>query len=237
VTYDADADWGVTVRPKGEQYLQLPTDETTRAPRILWGNDSPEGVISGKVGDVYMQRTARTASAAQYARPDADDLVSRWGVAPLFSKINEAAANDTPFISCVAAFPSCEFTLGMSALVDNGGMVADDDYVLRIRCRMNGGAIGVDFLHLTGSVSSGSFFNTITTSWQTLEWTLDLTDRTALVAGLDLAGWDALTVNFGTTSGAIDMDIAWVEFEAPSASDRSIWVKESGDGTNTGWAD
>lgn len=65
MTYDPSADIAFPVRPAGASpvpYLQLPHGDgdtyasgQTRHPRIFYGTGSPEGAITGNVGDAYLQ--------------------------------------------------------------------------------------------------------------------------------------------------------------------------------------
>ncbi len=71
MTYNSTTDRGLSHRPAGQRYIQLPYDPTndtfasgqTRYSRVFWGTASPEASIVGNVGDVYI-RTAGGGSGA-----------------------------------------------------------------------------------------------------------------------------------------------------------------------------
>jgi len=60
MTYDPETATGLPARPADAdpKYIQFPyeVDVETRGPRIYWGTGSPEGVVTGIVGDAFIRQ-------------------------------------------------------------------------------------------------------------------------------------------------------------------------------------
>jgi len=80
MSYDPDTDVGLAARPPGLTipYIQMPyADGDTRAPRIYWYTGSPETVVTGRIGDMFL-RTDGGAGTTLYIKETGADTNTGW---------------------------------------------------------------------------------------------------------------------------------------------------------------
>jgi hypothetical protein len=156
---------------------------------------------------------------AQFARPSADISLGSWTVAPLFSKVNETVANDTPFIlSDNNTSPdTAEIALSSISLPGAGTVT------VRVRSRKSASA-GHTIDHVVTLVQGTTTIATQTVAnidevWTTRVFTLSEAERNAVT------NWGDVRVRVsrvGTTGGAggtrRSLDVSWIELEAPDAT-------------------
>lgn len=142
---------------------------------------------------------------AQFARPNSDDTVGDWAVAPLWSKVNESATNDSPFITANGQ-AACVMTL---TPVDNP---EPGTVTLRVRARKPEGVVGE--LHATllegATERAVRVFPGLSTSWATASFTLTTGERDSIVS------WSNLRIRLayvGGGEGAVLFDGEAVTFD------------------------
>jgi hypothetical protein len=163
--------------------------------------------------------SALVAASNQYARPNADVSTGSWTATPLFSKVNESSANDSPFISSDNNTNGDTAELALSSVTaPSAGTVT-----VRVRSRKSASA-GHTIDHVVALVQGGTVIATstvadITEVWTTRSFALTTAQRDSITDWADLR--IRLTRN-GSTGGAggtrRSLDVSWVELEAPGGA-------------------
>jgi hypothetical protein len=155
----------------------------------------------------------------QFSRPNSDVTPGGWTVAPLFSKINESSANDTPLISSGDNAASDICRLGLTAV----SAPQAGTRTIRYRYRKSGSA-GHTVNVLVRLFSAG----TLVQQWTHNDVTDAFVTATQTVTGA-VGDWSALTVEFertGSTGGGgatrRSAQVSWMEFEVPAAAAAAI---------------
>jgi hypothetical protein len=147
----------------------------------------------------------------QFLRPISDISAGLWTTAPLFSKVNETASNDTPFITSPnGSNTTCVLGLESASIPEAGTRT------LRIRVRKGTqtNSRGLDYVIKQGgsTVQSGTVQATLPTTFTTYSITITgvITDYSNLSVDLISTG----TVG-GSGSARAVVDVSWVEFQIP----------------------
>lgn len=161
---------------------------------------------------------------AQFAGPDSDVAAGLWTTAPLWSKLDEAAADDVDRIASPrpAVNHSCEVSL--SDVIDPQSSAG---HVIRCRARRVTGGVGtpptvtLDFRLRQGAVTIGSaaqqsFVDADTNLWRDISYTLSAAEADAITDYTDLRflllanGGDGIGDDAGT-------EVSWTRLEVPDA--------------------
>jgi hypothetical protein len=150
----------------------------------------------------------------QFSRPNSDITPGGWTVAPLWSKVNEASANDSPLISSGNNASSDICRLGLTAVS------APQAGTRTIRYRYRKDAAGGHTINVLVRLLSAG---TLVQEWTHNDVTETFVTATQTVTGT-VSDWSALTVEFertGSTGGAggtrRSAQVSWMEFEVPAA--------------------
>jgi len=156
------------------------------------------------------------AVAGQFARPDADVSAGTWTTAPLWSSIDEAAADDGDLItSSTTSGSTCEV-----ALSDVTDPAVSTGHIVRYRYSKTatGGSspnITVDLVeNTTVRASSGAVAIPDATTWNDGTFTLTGGEADSITDYADLRLRFTMTRAGGSARGA---RVSWAEFEVPAA--------------------
>lgn len=180
------------------------------------------------------QRTPRRLH--QISAPDADDAAGSWTTAPLFSKINEDAPDDSSQISSETLVAPGTTSVAKISLGSLNDPSASTDHTLRVRAKVTL-TLGTTET-FTAELRQGSTLiatltqSPLTTSYAFYEYTLSTAEADAITDYTALAVWMSGTFSAGNLGG---VQVSWLEFDCPTISASStsnVSDSETGSGAD-----